>query len=271
MTGPAGGAGGGRGGSGRPLPRRGILRAAGAGAAAALGGRAGAARAAAPAGPVHQEAAAAESPAAPPAAAPAPDGPLVALTFDAGSDAGYAAFILDLLVNEAVPASFGVTGRWAQANPALVARAGAEGHLLLNHTLDHRSFTGVSDRRGGLAPAARRAELEAADAILAPLLGRSPRPWYRLPYGDADARVAADVAPTGYTRHAGWTVDSLGWQGRPVGEIVARCLRLAAPGAVYLFHVGSDSRDGPALGAVLDGLRQRGYGFATLEGLPVVP
>jgi peptidoglycan/xylan/chitin deacetylase (PgdA/CDA1 family) len=251
------------------------VRAAGAAAglvAGARGARGGLARAA-PAGPVRQDAteAPAETPPEAPAESPAAAGPLVALTFDAGSDSGYAAFILDLLVNEAVPASFGVTGRWAQANPELVARAGAEGHLLLNHTLDHRSFTGVSDRRGGLAPAARRAELDAADAILAPLLGRSPRPWYRLPYGDSDARVAADVAPTGYTRHAGWTVDSLGWQGRPVGEIVARCLRLAAPGAVYLFHVGSDSRDGPALGAILDGLRRRGYGFATLDGLAAVP
>jgi peptidoglycan/xylan/chitin deacetylase (PgdA/CDA1 family) len=196
---------------------------------------------------------------------------VVALTFDAGSDGGYAAFILDVLVSEAVPSSFGVTGHWAQANPELVTRAGAEGHLLLNHSLSHRSFTGVSDRRGGLGPAARRAELEAADAILTPLLGRSPRPWYRLPYGDTDARVAADVAPSGYTRHAGWTVDSLGWQGRPVAEIVARCLRLAAPGAVYLFHVGSASRDGLALGAILDGLRRRGYDFVTLEGLDAVP
>jgi peptidoglycan/xylan/chitin deacetylase (PgdA/CDA1 family) len=107
--------------------------------------------------------------------------------------------------------------------------------------------------------------LEAADAVLAPLLGHSTRPWYRLPYGDGDARVAADVAPIGYTHQAGWTVDSLGWQGRPGGEIVARCLRLAAPGAIYLFHVGGAARDGLAIGAIVAGLRERGYGFATLE------
>jgi peptidoglycan/xylan/chitin deacetylase (PgdA/CDA1 family) len=75
------------------------------------------------------------------------------------------------------------------------------------------------------------------------------------------------VAPTGYTRHAGWTIDSLGWLGLPAPAIVARCLRLAAPGAVYLLHVGSASRDGPALPALIAGLRERGFGFATLEGL----
>ena len=141
------------------------------------------------------------------------------------------------------------------------------GHLLLNHTVSHRSFTGRSDRLGGLSAERRRAELEEADAILAAILGRSTRPWYRLPYGDSDPRVAADVAPTGYTRHAGWTVDSLGWQGPSAPEIVVRCLRLAAPRAIYLFHVGSAARDGPALGAIVSGLRQRGYRFVTLEGL----
>jgi peptidoglycan/xylan/chitin deacetylase (PgdA/CDA1 family) len=191
----------------------------------------------------------------------------VALTFDAGADRGYAEPILDLLAAEGIPASFGITGVWARANPELVVRMGAEGHLVVNHTLSHRSFTGVSDRLGGLPPAARRADLEAADAILAPLLGRSTQPWYRLPYGDGDGRVPADVAPAGYTRHAGWTVDSLGWQGIPAGEIVARCLRLAAPGAIYLFHVGSESRDGPALAAIVAALRMRGFGFATMEGL----
>lgn len=203
----------------------------------------------------------------PAAAKPRAPGPLVALTFDAGADRGYAEYILDVLAAEQVPASFGITGAWARANPQLVVRIGAEGHLLINHTVSHRSFTGFSDRLGGLSPVRRRAELEEADEILAPLIGRSTRPWYRLPYGDDDARVVADVAPAGYTRKAGWTVDSLGWRGLPTAEIIARCLRLAAPGAVYLLHVGAASRDGPALTAIIAGLRERGFGFATMEDL----
>jgi peptidoglycan-N-acetylglucosamine deacetylase len=209
-----------------------------------------------------------DPPAAVPSVGGARPGPLVALTFDAGADRGYAEDILDTLRAQRVPASFGLTGRWARANPDLVRRMAAEGHLVLNHTLDHRSFTGASDQRGGLAPAQRRAQLEEADAVLAPLIGHSTRPWYRLPYGDGDARVAADVAPAGYTRQAGWTVDSLGWRGLGAGEIVARCLRLAAPGAVYVLHVGRAAQDGPALAGIIAGLRERGYGFATLADLP---
>jgi len=189
----------------------------------------------------------------------------VALTFDAGADRGYAQDILDLLQTEHVVASFGITGEWARANPDLVRRMAADGHMVFNHTLDHRSFTGVSDARGGLSAARRRAELEDADAIITPLLGHSTQPWYRLPYGDDDAQVAADVRAAGYTRKVGWTVDSLGWRGSQATDIVARCLSLAGPGAVYVFHVGHASQDAIALPQVIQGLRDRGFSFRRID------
>jgi peptidoglycan/xylan/chitin deacetylase (PgdA/CDA1 family) len=189
----------------------------------------------------------------------------VLLTFDAGADRGYAADILDLLLSEHVAASFGITGQWARSNPDLVRRMGDEGHRVINHTLDHRSFTGVSDTSGGLSAGQRRAELVDADAIIAPLLGHSTRPFYRLPYGDDDTRAAADVQTAGYTRKIGWTVDSLGWRGASAADIVARCLRLAAPSAVYVFHVGRTSQDGPALPQIVRGLRARGFDFQRVD------
>ena len=188
-------------------------------------------------------------------------GASVALTFDAGADRGYAEDILDILLDEHVIASFGVTGQWARANPDLVRRMAADGHLVFNHTLDHRSFTGTSDNLGGLPAARRRAELEDADALIAPLIGRSTRPYYRLPYGDDDARVAADVQLAGYSHKIGWTVDSLGWRGTQAADILARCLKLAAPGAVYVFHVGHASQDALALPQIIRGLRTRSFGF----------
>jgi peptidoglycan/xylan/chitin deacetylase (PgdA/CDA1 family) len=183
----------------------------------------------------------------------------VALTFDAGADRGYAEDILDLLQEQHVVASFGVTGMWARANPDLVRRMAADGHLVFNHSLDHRSFTGVSDGLGGLTAAARRAELVDADAIIAPLIGHSTQPYYRLPYGDDD------LQPAGYTHKVGWTVDSLGWRGVLSSEIIARCLRLAAPGAVYVFHVGRASQDAVALPHIIAGLRDRGFGFHWID------
>jgi peptidoglycan/xylan/chitin deacetylase (PgdA/CDA1 family) len=194
------------------------------------------------------------------AAAPGVRGEVV-LTFDAGADRGYAEDILDILQEQRVPASFGITGLWARANPDLVRRMAADGHMVFNHTLDHRSFTGVSDRLGGLSAARRRAELDDADAIIAPLLGHTTRPWYRLPYGDDDAQAAADLASDGYSRKLGWTVDSLGWRGSASAEILARCVKLAAPGAIYVFHVGRASQDALVLPQIIQRLRDAGYGF----------
>src|SRR5436190_5268145 len=68
----------------------------------------------------------------------------VALTFDAGADRGYAEQILDILHQEQVPASFGMTGLWASQNPDLIQRMVEDGHEFINHTWDHRSFTGFS-------------------------------------------------------------------------------------------------------------------------------
>jgi peptidoglycan/xylan/chitin deacetylase (PgdA/CDA1 family) len=196
--------------------------------------------------------------ATPPPIAARIDGPagVVALTFDAGADAGYAQDILDTLSAAGIPATFGMTGRWALANPELV-----------NHTFDHRSFTGLSDHLGGLSAERRRSELLEADAIIAPLIGHTTCPWYRLPYGDGDRRVVGDVLEAGYNQQVGWTIDTLGWRGAPVQSIVARSLRLAAPDAVYVMHVGSQSRDGAALPYIIEGLAEMGYGFATVATL----
>lgn len=190
---------------------------------------------------------------------------MLALTFDAGADRGYAQDILDTLAEEHLVASFGITGVWAKANPDLVKRMAADGHLVINHTLDHHSFTGVSDKLGGLSPAKRRQELDDADAIIAPLVGHSLKPYYRLPYGDDDAQVAADVLPAGYSHKVGWTVDSLGWRGASATDIVARCLKLAASGGIYVFHVGHASQDSIALAPLIHALRERGFGFQRVD------
>jgi peptidoglycan/xylan/chitin deacetylase (PgdA/CDA1 family) len=79
--------------------------------------------------------------------------------------------------------------------------------------------------------------------------------------------VASDVAPSGYTRKVGWTVDSLGWRSLAAADIVARCLKLAEPNAIYVMHVGHASQDGLALPRVVAGLRERGFDFVTVAGL----
>lgn len=193
--------------------------------------------------------------------------PMVALTFDAGADRGNAGAILEILSGAGIRASFGLTGKWAEENADLVTRIARDGHLIINHTYDHRSFTGVSAKPAVTAASERLDQLARTDTVLKRVTGRSAHPWFRPPYGDYDASVNRDVGGAGYRYSVLWTVDSLGWQGLSPGAITARCLQRAEPGAIYLFHVGAASQDAAALPAIVAGLRQQGYTFGTVADL----
>ena len=192
---------------------------------------------------------------------------VVALTFDAGSDVGYTAMILDVLSANGARASFGMTGKWAETNPDLLQRMVAEGHTLINHTYGHKSFTGNSSQAGGLSEAERWDELNRTEQIISDLTGATTRPYFRPPFGDYDQSVNEDVGALGYTYNVMWAIDSRGWMGIPAAQIAQRCIDLTEPGAIYVFHVGSASEDGPALQSIIDGLRAKGYEITDLAGV----
>jgi peptidoglycan/xylan/chitin deacetylase (PgdA/CDA1 family) len=183
--------------------------------------------------------------------------PMVAFSFDAGSDAGYTSMILDTLARNHIRASFGMTGLWAVANPALLQRIVQEGHQLINHSYDHPDFTTIST-------AARQDEVDSTDSVIQSIAGIGTKPFFRSPFGAYNAGVNSDLAAFGYNYNIWWTVDSLGWNGLSVSQILDRCLSHSSPGAIYLFHVGSQSQDGPALQMLIDGLRAQGYSIGSV-------
>jgi peptidoglycan/xylan/chitin deacetylase (PgdA/CDA1 family) len=189
---------------------------------------------------------------------------VVALTFDAGSDLGYTAMILDTLKAEGVHATFGITGDWATAHPEMVIRMASEGHEVMNHSMHHYSFTTQTMVHPLLSRAARQADVREADAVFARLIGHTTAPFWRPPYGAIDASVEADLGAIGYRYIIMWTIDTLGWNGMSRSGIVSRVASRAVPGAIIAGHVGSQSQDGPALRAMIDVLRAQGYGFITV-------
>ncbi len=192
---------------------------------------------------------------------------MVALTFDAGADRGYAERILDTLRDTGVVASFGMTGKWAESNPDLVQRMVDEGHLLFNHTYSHASFTGYSPRTAPLSAAERRREIERTETTIQAITGVDVKPYFRPPYGDYDEAMLTQLGQLGYTHNVMWTVDSLGWNGYSAARIVTRCMNAAAPGAIMLFHVGADSQDAIALPELIRQLRAAGYSFGTVADI----
>jgi peptidoglycan/xylan/chitin deacetylase (PgdA/CDA1 family) len=190
---------------------------------------------------------------------------IVALTFDAGADRGFTEQILDTLKSEGVKATFGMTGHWAEDNPDLIQRMVDEGHTLINHTTTHRSWTGYSTGEAPLTSAERADELKQTEDAVRDIAGVELRPYFRPPYGDYDDSVISDLHADGYSVMVMWTVDTLGWNGYSVDQIVARSLDGAVPGAIYLMHVGAGSQDANALPTVIDQLRAEGYRFVTIQ------
>jgi hypothetical protein len=138
---------------------------------------------------------------------------------------------------------------------------------LVNHSYDHRSFTGQSTGEPALSRGERLDQLARTEAAVGAAANTTTLPWFRPPYGDEDPSVRADVAAAGYRYELLWTVDSLGWRGISPDEVVQRCLKRAVPGAIFLLHVGAESTDHDALQRIIDRLRARGFGFATVEGI----
>jgi peptidoglycan-N-acetylglucosamine deacetylase len=182
---------------------------------------------------------------------------------------GYTGQILDTLAANGIRASFGITGKWAEQNPGLVQRIAVDGHDFINHTYSHASMTGGSTNTPPLSREERWAELDRTEEIIVNLTGLSTKPLFRPPYGAYDVSVIADVGARGYLYNVMWTVDSRGWLRWSSTSIAQRCLQLAEPGAIYIFHVGSASQDGPALRSIIDGLRAEGYAIGSV--LDILP
>ena len=192
---------------------------------------------------------------------------VVALTFDAGSDAGRTAEILRILADNHIHATFGLTGLWAQSNPALVKQIAAGGHQIVNHSWDHKSFTGYSSKTVPLTAAQITRELAETDALLRTLTGTGTQGWFRPPYGDRSTSVDQVAGAAGYRYDLMWTVDTLGWKGVSAETVVQRSLGVLGPGEIILMHVGSASTDAAALPALITALKARGYSFVSVASM----
>ena len=71
--------------------------------------------------------------------------PFIYLTFDLGYEAGYTSQILDTLKENNVKASFFITAHYLNTQEALVKRMIEEGHIVGNHTVNHKELVKLSD------------------------------------------------------------------------------------------------------------------------------
>ncbi|WP_459723345.1 polysaccharide deacetylase family protein [Actinophytocola sp. KF-1] len=85
----------------------------------------------------------------------------------------------------------------------------AAGHRVGNHTMTHPHMTGLT------APLIADEALGAQRVIRQ--AGADPRPLFRFPFGERDARTIDAVNELGYLP-VRWTVDTLGWKAPAAGS-----------------------------------------------------
>lgn len=232
-----------------------------------------------------------------PAVAAACDRPLY-LTFDTGH-MGVAPLVAEVLQRQQVKASFflanektldgggSLDDHWA---PWWRARA-AEGHVFGSHTWDHvywradrpdggfetqASAGSQSGRRVSLSAAQYCAQLQAPAERFRAITGQTMAPLFRAPGGKTSPALLAAARQCGW-HHVGWSPagflgDELPSQTYPNADLLKRALRDLRSGDILLAHLGIWSRQdawAPAvLEPLLEGLKQRGFCFATLADHP---
>lgn len=176
----------------------------------------------------------------------------VYLTFDDGPSAGYTPQVLDLLAQYHAQATFFMIGSQAQAQPGLVARVRAAGHVIGNHTYSHPWLT-------TLATPAIGTQISSTSAVL------GGTKCLRPPGGYVDARVRSVAAGLGQNVVL-WTVDPQDWSRPGTAAITNTVLAKTRAGSIVLMHDGGGDRSQSvaALRTILATLAARGYGFQAL-------
>ena len=205
-----------------------------------------------------------------------PEAPFrVALTFDAEhpdrpTDPDAESRLLDALDSAAIPATFFIQGRWAEAFPERARRIAVCGHLVGSHGFYHARMPLLS--ADGL-----RTDIASAEAAIFEATGRDPRPWFRCPFGAGmdDARVLGAIHAAGY-RHVGWDVNIEDWQVGRDAESVASMLvagvleRRAAgnPASIVLLHTWP-AATGAGIAMAAARLRDAGAELVTVDALQI--
>jgi peptidoglycan/xylan/chitin deacetylase (PgdA/CDA1 family) len=187
----------------------------------------------------------------------------IALTFDGGAEAECFDDLIRALANAHAHSTFFVTGRFANEHSDCAAAITRLGHEIGNHTWNHLPLTQQPD-------AVIRDELMHAERRIVEVSGQNPKPRWRAPYGDRDARVLKVAANLGY-RSIYWTLDALdGVEPKKTPQFLIDRITSKSDadldGAIILMHVGERST-ADALPAIIANLQDRGFHLVTVSTL----
>ncbi len=186
---------------------------------------------------------------------------LIYLTFDAGYENGNIKKILDILKQKNVTATFFILSNIIEKNTELVKRMADEGHIVANHTKNHKDLSTLTDKEV-------EANLEYLEKLYYDKTGYTMSRFFRYPEGRYNKDRVLLLEKLGY-KTVFWSMAHADWDDNrqpTANRALEKLMSFVHPGAVVLLHPTSRTNV-EILPLFIDSLIEKGYKFESLETL----
>jgi len=186
---------------------------------------------------------------------------IIYLTFDAGYENGNIEKILDIMKAENVTAAFFVLSNLIKKNPELIRRMANEGHLVCNHTSNHKDMTRLSKEE-------MLANLSRLESQYKECTGLDMEKIFRFPEGRYNEECILTCEEAGY-KTVFWSMAYEDWDNckqLSSKKAMQKLLDTTHCGAILLLHPTSKT-NAEILGDLIREWKSQGYSFGSLSDL----
>jgi len=180
------------------------------------------------------------------------------ITFDLGYEAGYTENILNTLKENNVNATFFITAHYLNTQDELVKRMIDEGHIVGNHTVNHKSMPDLSEEE-------IKKEVMDLHTAIYNKFGYEMK-YIRPPKGEFSERTLEITKNLGY-KTVMWSLAYDDWDENKQGReeyAKSKILNNIHNGAIILLH-GNSKDNTNVLGECIIKIKERGYEFRSLD------
>ena len=180
------------------------------------------------------------------------------VTFDLGYEAGYTESILNTLKQNNVPAAFFITAHYANTAPDLVQRMIDDGHIIGNHTVNHKSMPNLNEKE-------LTDELMNLHTAIYEKFAYEMK-YMRPPKGEYSERALSYSCKLGYVpvmwsfAYADWDEDKQPSQ----DEAIKKIINNVHNGEIMLLHATSKTNM-EVLDTAIKQIKEMGYEFKSLD------
>lgn len=182
----------------------------------------------------------------------------VYLTFDEGYEAGYTSKLLDILKENDIKAAFFITGHYLNTQSQLVERMIQEGHIVGNHTVNHKSMPDLNDEK-------IKEEIMNLHTAVYEKFNYEMK-YIRPPMGEFSERTLSLIKSLGYTTtmwslaYDDWNENKQGREAYGKDKVISNIHN----GSIILLHANSVDNSN-ILDECIKEIKEMGYEFKTLD------